>query len=120
MTGADIPEIKALHALSFEKLAAALHDQAQIEAHRALIAEPAYDQDLRQSHLTLAIDAKGAIAGTAGWIEMPDEPHTVRIRKVFIRPDCARQGLGSRLVTDAEDRARGSSSALISTPCRST
>ena len=101
----DLPAICRLHALSFEALAIAEHSPAQVAAHTALTLAPEYQIDVRQSHLMLAISAAGEIVATAGWIEVPEEPGTARVRKVFVHPDWARRGLASRLVQDAERRA---------------
>ena len=53
----------------------------------------------------LALSAENEIVATAGWIAMPEEPGTARIRKIFLHPSWARRGLASRLVLDAERRA---------------
>jgi putative acetyltransferase len=105
MTEADIPAVRALHARSFAALAQAHHTQAQIAAHEAAIAAPDYADDLRRSHMMLAI-ARREVVATAGWLALADEPGTARIRKVFVAPALARRGLATRLVRDAEARAR--------------
>lgn len=55
--------------------------------------------------MMLAVDTRGEIVGAAGWSRDLEQPETARIRKVFVHPRCARQGIGSRLVQDAETRA---------------
>lgn len=99
-------EVRALHALAFRLLAAGHHTPAQIAAHEALIAAPAYAEDVARSHLILAReDATGRPVGTAGWLAMEDRPATARIRKVFVHPDMARRGLASALVRAVEQAA---------------
>ena len=102
---ADFPAIAALHALAFARLAASHHSPAQIAAHERLTRAPAYADDLARSHLSVAVSNAGEIVGSAGWIDLPDQPGTARIRKVFVHPEVARRGLATRLVTDAERRA---------------
>jgi putative acetyltransferase len=97
--------VRALHALAFENLAAAHHSAAQLAAHTAMTRGAAYAADLAASHLVLAVQADGAVLATTGWIAVPDEAGTARIRKVFVHPDIARRGVASRLVRDAEARA---------------
>jgi len=65
----------------------------------------AYAADLAASHLMLAVREDGSLIATAGWIAVPDETATARIRKVFVHPDIARRGVASHLVRDAEARA---------------
>jgi len=101
----DLETVRALHALAFERLAAACHSSAQIAAHTAMTRGAAYAADLAASHVVLAVGQDGAIVATTGWIAVPDEAATARIRKVFVHPDIARRGVASHLVRDAETRA---------------
>jgi GNAT superfamily N-acetyltransferase len=102
---ADLAAIRALHGRAFAALAASHHDAAQIAAHLALIEAEAYEADLAQSHVMLAVNGAGEILGSAGWLGLSDRPDTARIRKVFIDPALARQGLASALVRLAEAEA---------------
>jgi GNAT superfamily N-acetyltransferase len=105
-TAADLAAVRALHALAFTQLAAAAHSPAQIAAHAALVAAPAYAVDLAASNLMLARAPDGRLVATSGWIAVAEAPMTARIRKVFVRPDQARRGIASFMVADAERRAR--------------
>lgn len=102
----DLAAVRALHRDSFAALAVGYYAPAQIAAHDALIADPAYADDLARSHVTLAEKPGGAIVATAGWIALADEPETARIRKLFVAPALARRGLGRRLLARAEEAAR--------------
>jgi len=106
MTETDIAAARALHARSFAALARDGHTPAQIAAHVAMIEAADYADDLRRSHLVLAFAADGTLRATAGWLAVQGEAGTARIRKVFVDPREARQGLATRLVADAEARAR--------------
>ncbi|WP_426956107.1 GNAT family N-acetyltransferase [Muricoccus radiodurans] len=99
MEMADLPAVCALHDLAF---ASSSYDPAQAAAHASLVAAPDYADDLRSSDLWLAV-RDGRVLGSAGWLSQPDG--AARIRKVFVHPDAARQGLATRLVQAAERRA---------------
>jgi putative acetyltransferase len=106
LSEARLHEVRGLHALSFEVLAAAVHSPEQIRAHVRYVRAEAYADELRACHLMTALLPDGALVATAGWNPVEDAPATARIRKVFVRPDLARHGLGRRMVLDAEARAR--------------
>ena len=97
----DLPVVRHLHKTSFAALARDSHTPEQIAAHLALIDGDDYAADVTRSHLLLLEDANG-LAATAGWMALDDEPDTARIRKVFVRPDLARQGTGKHMVMTAE------------------
>lgn len=105
MDEADIIAVRDLHMRSFAGLAGVQHTPGQIAGHLALIADAPYADDLRRCHIGLALEG-GRIVATSGWIEVPDQASTARIRKVFVDPAMARRGLGSRMVRRAEDDAR--------------
>jgi len=102
----DLTDIAELHGRSVAGLSASTLDERQLAASAAMGKTEAYRQDLARSNLMLAISPEGEIVGSAGWIEADGEPGTGRIRKVFIDPRYARRGLATRLVSDAEARAR--------------
>ena len=112
MTEGDIAAVRALHNRSFAVLARAHHTSVQIAAHEVAIAAAAYADDLRRSNIVLALRAADIVA-TAGWLAVAEEPGTARIRKVFVDPALARRGLATRLVRDAEDRARAAGHTRI-------
>lgn len=101
----DLAAVRDLHARSFAGLAGAQHTPEQIAGHLALIADETYADELRRCHVGLAFDG-GRLVASAGWIEVPEQASTARIRKVFVDPAMARRGLGSRMVRRAEDDAR--------------
>ncbi|HXP76578.1 MAG TPA: GNAT family N-acetyltransferase [Stellaceae bacterium] len=88
---ADLAAIRRLHGFSFATLASDQHSPAQIAAHNRLTETPEYELDVLRSHLMLALSAEAEIVATAGWIEVPEEPGTARIRKVFVHPGWARR-----------------------------
>nr|WP_302474305.1 GNAT family N-acetyltransferase [Roseococcus sp. MDT2-1-1] len=92
--------MRALHDASFAGLARAY--DARAAAHAALVAKPEYEADVRRSDLWVA-ERDGRLLGSAGWLAQPDG--TARIRKVFVHPDAARQGVATALVRAAEQRS---------------
>lgn len=102
----DLADVVALHIRAFCVLGRDSHSAEQIDAHTALVQDGAYAEDLARSHLTLALSA-GMLVATAGWLPLPDEPGTARIRKVFVEPGTARRGLASWLVRSVEREAAG-------------
>jgi putative acetyltransferase len=101
----DREAVLALRALAFSVLAADSYSREQLAASRARTAEPAFALELQQVNLRLAVDRKGTVLGAAGWSAHEGEPETARLRKVFVHPERARQGIGTMLVLDAERRA---------------
>lgn len=102
----DLDAVQDLHVRAFSQLARDWHTAEQIHAHVRAIQHPAYRDELLVNNLLCAIGPRDRILGTAGWRAQPDREDTARIRKVFVDPALARQGLGSRLVRAVEDRAR--------------
>jgi putative acetyltransferase len=101
----DREAVVALRALAFSVLAANAYSPEQLAASRAHAAAPAFADELRRINLMLAVDRSGGVLGAAGWSAHEGEPMTARIRKVFVHPERAQQGLGTTLVLDAERRA---------------
>ena len=102
----DLPELRALHALSFKALASGEHSSEQVFAHMRFMNTDDYAADVASSNILCARDARGHLTATAGWIKMESAPNTARIRKVFVHPDMARKGLGRRMVIATEIAAR--------------
>lgn len=103
---ADLDAVRKLQADSFAALAGDIHSPAQIAAHVALIMAPDYAGDLLSNNLLVAEAPDGALVATAGWCRVADDDAVARLRKVFVAPDRAGQGLGRRMVEAAEQAAR--------------
>ncbi|MEM8646897.1 MAG: GNAT family N-acetyltransferase [Pseudomonadota bacterium] len=99
----DLIRVRALHIRSFAELAQADHSGEQIAGHLAYIASGDYEGEVKGANLQLAETPDGVLVGTAGWQDAG--PGVARIRKVFVAPARARQGLGRRLVAEVEQRA---------------
>lgn len=97
----EMGALRALHDASFAALGAA-YDEAAKSAHAALVAQPAYAEEVARCDLWVAVGADGRLLASAGWC---GEEGRCRIRKVFVHPDAARQGLATRLVRAAEGRS---------------
>lgn len=102
----DLDAVQDLHVRAFSELARDWHTPDQIRAHVAMIQHPAYRDELLINNLLCALGHRDRVLGTAGWRPQPDRDDTARIRKVFVDPALARQGLGGRLVRTVEGRAR--------------
>lgn len=103
----EMPALVAMQSASFAALATA-YPAALAPAYDAMLREPGYAAEVAESDVWVA-EAEGAILGSAGWLGQGDG--VGRIRKVFVHPAAARQGLATRLVRAAEERARGAGCA---------
>jgi putative acetyltransferase len=102
ITAVDLPAVAALHDAAFRALGAA-YTAAHKAAHAEFVRTADYAADVLRSDVWVA-ERDGRLLGSAGWIHAG--PGQGRLRKVFVHPEAARQGLGTRLVLAAEDRAR--------------
>ncbi len=100
-----LPEIQALHALSFRTLARRAHTTKQIAAHTCMTQSDDYGAELETGHLLMA-SLNGHVVATAGWVELPGNDNVAQVRKVFVHPDMSSAGLGRRMVQEAEKAAR--------------
>lgn len=98
----EMPALAALHAASFAALATA-YSPDLVPPYLAMLRAPDYAPELLASDPWVA-ERDGALLGSAGWAGQAGGE--ARIRKVFVHPSAARQGLATRLVRAAEDRAR--------------
>ncbi|MBP0494158.1 GNAT family N-acetyltransferase [Pararoseomonas indoligenes] len=104
----EIPALVALHGASFAALATAAYPPSVVPAYRAMLEAPDYAPEVLASDMWVA-EREGILLGSAGWL--PQADGAARIRKVFVHPDAARQGLATRLVQAAEERARAAGHA---------
>ena len=98
----EMPALVAMQSASFAALATA-YPPALAPTYGAMLREPSYAAEVVESDVWVA-EGEGAILGSAGWLGQGDG--LGRIRKVFVHPRAARQGLATRLVRAAEERAR--------------
>lgn len=103
----EMPALVAMQSASFAALATA-YPAALAPAYDAMLREPGYAAEVAESDVWIA-EAEGRILGSAGWLGQGDR--LGRIRKVFVHPGAARQGLATRLVRAAEERARAADCA---------
>ncbi|WP_458094678.1 GNAT family N-acetyltransferase [Roseomonas sp. WA12] len=99
----EMPELVALHAASFAALGTTAYPASLVPAYTTMLHAPDYPPEVLASDIWVAVHDE-TLLGSGGWLPQPDG--TARIRKVFVHPDAARQGLATRLVRAAEDRAR--------------
>lgn len=107
---ADLAETVAMQCRAVDVLGRTHYRPAEIAVLIAATREPDYAEALLGNDVWVAVDADGAVLGSAGWGLIPVGPGlaatTGRIRKVFVEPGLAGRGLGRRLVGAAELRAR--------------
>lgn len=105
---ADLDATVAMQCRAVEVLGRSHYAPDEIALLLAATREPGYPADLLANDLWLAVDAGGAILGSAGWGRMAGDDGVARgrIRKVFVEPGAAGRGLGRILVEAAEARAR--------------
>ena len=103
---ADLPQVRALHALSFKTLASGVHSAQQIHAHLKYMHTDEYADDLDRSNVQCAMDGNGDLIATSGWLWMDEAPTTARLRKVFVHPDHAGTGVGRTMVKRVEGLAK--------------
>ncbi len=107
MTSDDVAAVRGLHMASVERLSGTHYTDREIAAYLRSMAADSYADELLANNLTLAETPRDSLIGTAGWCLLDDAPDTVRIRKVFVAPDLAGQGLGGLLVREVERQALG-------------
>ena len=103
----DHANVRYLHTKSMMAHSGDALNDAEIAAFVALVNSPAY------SDCILAEDVHGAfvdgqLIGTASWQVNGDDGRTARISSVFVDPMFARLGVGRRLLSEVEARARQS------------
>ena len=99
----EMPALVAMQAASFAALATA-YPPSLVPAYTAMLHDPGYAAEVAESDVWVAEGEGGALLGSAGWLGQGEG--LGRIRKVFVHPAAARQGLATRLVQAAEHRAR--------------
>lgn len=120
-TPADLPELRALMALSIEQLQRDFLDAATIVASRAVMG---LDTQLIEDGTYIVVEAAGRLAGCGGWsrratlfggshtaarddrlLDPAHEP--ARVRAMYTHPDFARRGVGRLVLALAEQDAAG-------------
>ena len=126
-TPADIPAIDAMHFLSVQALSADDYTPAQIEAFIGHYGT--YDPALIDAGSYFVLLHAGRVVASGGWSrhlphaegeaagDLPQAgclaPNSAKVRSVFVHPNYARLGLGSRLVRHAETEARAAGFRLV-------
>ena len=111
----EMPALVAMQSASFAALATA-YPPSLAPAYDAMLREAGYAAEVAESDVWVA-EGEGGILGSAGWLRQEDGSGETgagglgRIRKVFVHPAAARQGLATRLVRAAEERARAAGCA---------
>jgi GNAT superfamily N-acetyltransferase len=101
----DVRAIEALHRASVRELAVGYYSPVMLER---LLAAGTIDRRLIDAGTYYLAEIAGLLAGSGGWMAVEDRPEGLlraMIRSVFVHPDWARQGIGRRLVLNAEAEA---------------
>jgi len=126
----DVPAIDAMHALSVRALGATDYTAAEIDAF--LHSLGTYDPALIDDGSYFVLEHAGRVVASGGWSQraphaaLPEagagrasarafslSPDSAMIRSVFVHPDYARLGLGSRVVRHAEAAAAAAGHRLL-------
>lgn len=128
----DIPAIDAMHARSVQALSAGDYTAAEIEAILGHFGT--YDPTLIDDGTYYVLEHEQQVIGSGGWsLRLPHggvpqvteaggagkappftlSPSSAKIRAIFVDPDYARLGLGSRLVRNAEAEAAAAGHHLL-------
>ena len=101
----DFSQVRYLHARSLSAQTLDVLTDEEVAAFKALVYSPAYTDMLMQEELCGAwLD--GELVGTASWHAIGDDGQSAGIGPVYVH--YARLGIGRRLLTEAEARARQS------------
>jgi GNAT superfamily N-acetyltransferase len=127
----DIPAIDAMHFLSVQALSAADYSPAEVEA---FICHGTYDPRLIDDGTyyvleTAVPETQGRVIASGGWSRHLPQSHadgaslqmqayslsptSAKIRSIFVHPNYARLGLGSRMVRHAESEAVAAGHRLL-------
>jgi GNAT superfamily N-acetyltransferase len=101
----DWASVRYVHATAFGTLGHRHHTRAEIDAFARRVRSHGYAAQMQREHLVAAW-LEGELVGTAGWTPADDSGVLARITSVFVRPLFTCGGIGTRLVSDAEARAR--------------
>ena len=105
-TGADFAAFVEAQSFAFSRLALGVYSQAQLAAVESVRRTDERANEMLEMNEHVAVTRGGRVIGGAGWTSQPDEPGAARIRRVFVHPDFSGRGLGTRLVSEVESRAR--------------
>lgn len=96
---ADFAGFQRLQIEATNRLSAGHYSVDQLLAEEEAVRNPGYLNELLAINLTLAVRGH-EIVGSAGWNQHDAE--TARVRKVFVHPSHAGQGVGGRLLIQVE------------------
>lgn len=100
----DWSDVRYVHAASFRMLGGSQSSRSVV-AFNAMVAQPEYVDRMREAHLIGAWIGR-ELVGTAGWLPADDRGMTARITGHFVRPLFTMLGIGSLLLSRAEQDAR--------------
>jgi GNAT superfamily N-acetyltransferase len=97
-------DLRALHVRAF-RAALGNAPRSDAEAFRDFVYNPAYIDQLAKADVIAAI-YDHQLVGTAASVAMPDQPTTARVWAVYVAPELVGYGIGSKLLSVIEQRAR--------------
>ena len=101
----DYSSVRFTHATAARAYLAGLHSDDEIAEIIRYIYGVQYVDELQLEDL-IGAWLDGELIGTAGWTPADDHGKCARITSLTVRPLFARLGIGTRLLKDAEARAR--------------
>ena len=110
----DWASVRYVHASAYRILVSRDSGDLRADAFAAHVRSQDYADRLLQEHIHAAWFC-GALVGTAGWVPADDGGVIARITSVFVSPLFMRASIGTRLVHNAEARARAAGFERFST-----
>jgi len=108
----DWSDVRYVHGTAFRTIVGPRASQRAVQDFMSSLDTPAYVDKLRGADL-IGAWFDGQLAGTVGWRPLDTHGRVARIEGLFVQPLFTFMGIGSLLLSHAEDRARRAGYASI-------
>jgi ribosomal protein S18 acetylase RimI-like enzyme len=107
-TAADIFEIAAIHASSWQATYQGMLPDDYLATVTAESREPLWSQVLQDAESTTVVwvaENERKLLAFCSWGPSPDDPHAAEIQAIYVKPGMERKGLGRTLLASATNDA---------------